>query len=625
MANRSFYEFGRFRLDPTGRVLLRGKEVVPLSPKAADALLLLVQNAGHVVEKEELLRNLWPDTSVEEGSLTRAIHLLRKALGDGEEGQEYIATVSKRGYRFVAAVRTVEEGPVSRAKSAGSPRSPWHRAVAVGLIAILVAGGAYLGWRNLRSQRAGQRRLMVAVLPVQNLTGDAQRDYIADGLTEEIITELSRYNPERLGVIARTSSMAYRITGKTVQQIGRELAVDYVVESSLRTDGDRMRVTAQLIRVQDQTHLWSANYDRTLRDLFSLEDEVAQAIALNIGVKLQATAQLRLASARSVNPDAYLAYLEGRYYWNRRSPEALEQAITHFQRAIQLDPSYALAYDGLADAYSSQCLISDVPPMEVFPKAKAAVLKALELDDQLAETHTSLAYLKFWYDWDWNGAEAEFKRALGLNPGYATAHQWYAEFLRLMGRQEEAMAENRKALALDPLSLIINMESGLPYYLERRYDEAIPYYRKTLELDPNFGLAHCVLAWSYEGKGQYPEAIAELEKARQLDDSSPVLASLGRTYAVTGRTRDAQRVLAQLQERAKTHYVSPFFLALIYTGLHDDPHALDALDEAYQQHDWVLVWMSVSLALDPLRSQPRFTDLLRRLNYPGGQAAFPTG
>jgi TolB-like protein/DNA-binding winged helix-turn-helix (wHTH) protein/Tfp pilus assembly protein PilF len=616
VADRHFYEFGRFRLDPIGRVIYRGNEVVPVPPKAADALLLLVQNAGHVVEKEELLRRLWPDTAVEEGSLTRTISILRKSLGDGEEGQEYIATVSKRGYRFVAAVTTVEESSISGVMSRGSTRFQWKRAWTVALIAIFVVGSAYFGWRNLRSGRTEQRRLMVAVLPVQNLTGDAERQYIADGLTEEIIAELSRYNPERLGVIARTSSMAYRITGKTVQQIGGELGVDYLVESSLRADGDRMRITSQLVRVQDQTHIWSATYDRTLHDLLSLEAEVSQAIALNIGVKLQTAARSRLTPGRPINPDAYLAYLEGRYYWNRRSPEALELAITHFQQAIQLDPSYALAYDGLADAYASQVLISDVPPLEVFPKAKAAALKALELDGELAEAHTSLAYLKFWYDWDWSGAETEFKRALDLNPGYATGHQWYAEFLRLMGRQEEAIAENRKALELDPLSLIINMESGLPYYQERRYDEAIPYYRKTLELDPNFGLAHCVLAWSYEGKGQYPEAIAALEKARQLDDSSAVLASLGHVYAVTGRTRDAERIIAQLRERAKTQYVSPYFLSSIYAGLHEDQRALDALDEAYTKHDWVLLWLNVGRTMDPLRSQPRFVNLERRLNFP---------
>jgi tetratricopeptide (TPR) repeat protein len=410
--------------------------------------------------------------------------------------------------------------------------------------------------------------------------------------------------------------MTYKGTRKTVQQIGGELGVDFVVESSLRTVGERVRISARLVRVADQTDVWSSNYDRAFQDLVLLQDEVAQAIALHVQVELAAASLSRLSATRSLNPDAHLAYLEGRYYWNKRSPEALERAIVHLQQAIQLDSNYALAYAGLADAYASQCLIADVAPAEVFPKAKAAALRALELDGDLAEGHTSLAYVKFWYDWDWVGAEAEFQRALELNPGYATAHQWYAEYLRLMGRQEEAIAENRKALELDPLSLIINMESGLPFYLERRFDEAIRYFRKTLEMDPSFGLAHCVLGWAYEGKSQYSQAIAELETALRLDDSAPVLSGLAHAYASAGRQRDANRVLHQLQERAKIRYVSPFFLAMVYVGLKENARALDSLDAAYAHHDWVLLWVNVGHTLDPLRSQPRFVDLLQRLKFP---------
>lgn len=614
MPARLFYEFGKFRFDAAGRVVICGGEVVPLPPKAAETLLVLLENASHVVDKEDLLQRVWAGTSVEEGSLTRVISVLRKALEDGEDGQKYIATVSKRGYRFAAPVRAVEKDLLSH--HVGRFHCHPVRAFAAALLVLALLAGSYWWWQRGHLERSAGRRLMVAVLPVQNLTGDAQREYIADGLTEEIIAELSRYNPEQLGVIARTSSMAYRITGKTVQQIGRELGVDYVIESSIRSEGDRMRITAQLVRVNDQTHLWSANYDRTPRDLFSLEDEVAEAIALNIGVKLQDTERSRIAAVHPINPDAYMAYLKGRYYWNQRSPESLEKAIIEFQRAIQIDPSYSLAYDGLADAYASQCLIADVAPREVFPKAKAAALKALQLDSGSAEAHTSLAYVEFWYDWDWQGAEKEFRQALNLNPGYATAHQWYAEFLRTMGRQEEAMAENRKALELDPLSLIINMESGLPYYLERRQDEAIDYYEKTLDMNANFGLAHCVLAWSYDAKGDYTAALSELAKARQLDDSAPVLASLGHAYAAIGRTREADDILAELRRRGKSRYVSPFYSALIYAGLHHNQRALDALDEAYAHHDWVLLWINVGLMMEPLRSEPRFLDLLQRLNLP---------
>jgi TolB-like protein/DNA-binding winged helix-turn-helix (wHTH) protein/Flp pilus assembly protein TadD len=611
------YQFGRFRLDAEGHMLFRDGERIALTPKAVELLVLLVEAHGQPLGKEELLEKVWADTAVEEGSLTSHISLLRKTLGDGTDGRQFIETLPKRGYRFAAPVITLREDGASgeSLRQRNFFQNLSIRIAVIGLMIAVAVGIGYLVRRPFQHDQT-QKRLTVAVLPVQNLTGSPDRDYIADGLTEEIIAELSRYNPEKLGVIARTSSMAYRITNKQVQQIGHELGADYVVESSLRAEGEHMRITAQLVRAQDQTHLWSADYDRTLRNLFSLEDEVAQAIALNIGIKLTSATQARLSAQRPINPDAYLAYLRGRYYWNKRSPDALEQSISQFQRAIQLDPAYALAYDGLADAYASQCLISDVAPQEVFPKAKAAALKALELDDGLAEAHTSIAYVRFWYDWDWAGAEAEFKRALNLNPSYATAHQWYAEYLRLMGREQEAIAENRKALQLDPLSLIINMEAGLPYYLEGRYDEAISYFRKTLEMEPNFGLAHCVLGWAFEEKREYSQAIEELEKARQLDDSSAVLSSLGHAYAMTGHSREARNIIAELQRRSRQRYVSPFFLALVYTGLREDGKALDSLDDAYSKHDWVLVWVNVSGKLAPLHPQPRFADLLRRLNFP---------
>jgi TolB-like protein/DNA-binding winged helix-turn-helix (wHTH) protein len=610
------YEFGPFRLD--GRALFRDGCRVALTPKALEILLALVEAEGRIVSKDELMQKVWPDTFVDETSLTSNISVLRKTLSTEGGGRSYVETVPKRGYRFVAPVTLIDNAVLSdKLPPPPGPSRPWRHWTFLLVLAAVLAIGFLFGWKRFRTgSSTPQKRVMVAVLPVQNLSGDPERDYIADGLTEEMIAQVSRYNPERLGVIARTSSMTYKGTSKTVQRIGGELGVDFVVESSLRTVGDRVRISAQLVRVADQTDVWSSSYDRPVRDLVPLQDEVAQAIALHVQVELAAASRAHLSAARSLNPDAYLAYLEGRYYWNKRSPEALERAIVHLQQAIQLDSNYALAYAGLADAYASQCLIADVVPAEVFPKAKAAALRALELDPELAEGHTALAYVKFWYDWDWAGAKAEFQRAIELNPGYATAHQWYAEYLRLMGRQEEAISENQKALQLDPLSLIINMESGLPFYLERRFDEAIRYFRKTLEMDASFGLAHCVLGWAYEGKSQYPEAIAELETALRLDDSAPVISGLAHAYASAGRRKDAKRVLHQLQERAERHYVSPFFLATVYVGLKENERALDSLDAAYAHHDWVLLWVNVAHSLDPLRSQPRFVDLLQRLKFP---------
>jgi TolB-like protein/DNA-binding winged helix-turn-helix (wHTH) protein/Tfp pilus assembly protein PilF len=618
MRSGQCYEFGPFRLD--GRALFCDGRRVALTPKVVEILLALVEADGRIVSKDELIQRVWPDTFVEETSLTSNISVLRKTLSVEGGGRSYVETVPKRGYRFVAPVALIDDAVLREFPPPPGSSHHWRQwAFLLTLAAVLTVAFLFVWKRSRAGSSTPLKTVMVAVLPVQNLSGDPGRDYITDGLTEEIIAQVSRYNPKRLGVIARTSSMTYKGASKTVRQIGSELGVDFVLESSLRAVGDRVRISAQLVRVADQTDVWSSDYDRALRDLVSLQDEVAQAIALHVQVELAAASRAHLAAARPLNPGAYLAYLEGRYYWNKRSPEALERAIVHLQQAIQLDPNYALAHAGLADAYASQCLIADVVPGEVFPKAKAAALRALELDGELAEGHTSLAYVKFWYDWDWAGAEAEFQRALELNPSYATAHQWYAEYLRLMGRQEEAIVENRKALELDPLSLIINMESGLPFYAERRFDEAIPYFRKTLEMDPNFGLAHCVLGWAYEGKSQYPEAVAELETALRLDDSAPVLSGLAHAYASAGRPADAKRVLHQLQERAKKHYVSPFFLATVYVALNENERALDSFDAAYAHHDWVLLWVNVGHALDPLRSQPRFVDLLQRLKLPAGQ------
>jgi|SRR5579864_367853 len=610
------YEFGPFRLD--GRVLFHDGRRVALTPKVLETLLVLVEADGRIVSKDELMQKVWPDTFVDETSLTSNISVLRKTLSMEGGGGSYVETVPKRGYRFAAPVSSIDNAVAPGRSSLLREHSRRRQWWAYPLILAAVLGIAFLfGWKRLRvAGSTGQKRIMVAVLPLQNLSGDPERDYIADGLTEEMIGQVSRYNPKRLGVIARTSSMTYKGTNKTVRQIGRELGVDFIVESSLRMIGDRFRISARLVRVADQTDVWSSTYDRTFQELVMLQDEVTQAIALHVQVELAAASRAHLSAARPLNPDAYLAYLEGRYYWNKRSPQALERAIVHLQQAIQLDSNYALAHAGLADAYASQCLIADVVAAEVFPKAKAAALRALQLDPELAEGHTALAYVKFWYDWDWAGAEAEFQRAIELNPGYATAHQWYAEYLRIMGRQEDAISENQKALQLDPLSLIINMESGLPFYLERRFDEAIRYFRKTLEMDPSFGLAHCVLGWAYEGKSQYPEAIAELETALRLDDSAPVISGLAHAYASAGRRKDAKRALHQLQARAEKHYVSPFFLATVYVGLKENERALDSLDAAYAHHDWVLLWVNVGHSLDPLRSQPRFVDLLQRLKFP---------
>ena len=630
----SFYTFGDFRFDPRGRVLFRSGEIVPLYPKAIEVLACLVERHGQVATKEDLLAKVWPDTFVEEGTLTRSISVLRKALGDTPDGHAFILTIPKRGYRFVAAVREEcgEDGSGATAMAVreiavpvpepaiGSRR---HRRLRAGVIGSAIAGAlligvALLSWMLFRAKPVALPRIMIAVLPVQNLTGDADREYISDGLTESIIAQLGRMNPERLGVIARTSAMTYKHSSKTITQIGGELHVQYVIESSLRQSGDHFRITTQLIRVNDQTHLWSRDYDRTVHDLMTVQDDFARSIASAIRIELAAAAHQPLPWGYTANPDAYLAYLEGRFYWSQRSVTALERAIVHLKQAIELDPNFALAYTGLADAYCSLGVIGDVAPGEVFPKARVAAEKALTLDDSLAEAHSAAAYIKFSYDWEWSAAEAEFRRAIALNPNNATAHQWYGQFLRLMGREEEAVLEGQKSLDLDPRSLIINTEAGLPYLYSGRYDGALQHFHKALELDSNFALARHDIGWVLEAQGKYPEAIAEFERAVQISDVAALWSSLGHAYGAAGRRQDALRVLQRLREIAKQHYVAPSYDAAVYLGLGDYDKALDLYEKSYAERNWAMIWFKIAHNLKPLHGMPRYEALLKKMNFPEG-------
>jgi TolB-like protein/DNA-binding winged helix-turn-helix (wHTH) protein/Flp pilus assembly protein TadD len=630
MPSAGCYVFREFRLDARSRVLFRAGEMVALYPKAIDVLIFLVESRGNVATKKDLLECVWPDTFVEESTLTRSISVLRKALGDTPEGHAYILTVPKRGYRFVAPIQ--EESPDGACRSssmadsiresappANSPAAalkPPLAWIAGSTLAVLLVFAGYLYWARYHGRPAIAPRIMIAVLPVQNLTGNVDREFISDGLTEGIIAQLGRINPERLGVIARTSAMTYKHSTKTVSQIGRELRVEYVVESSLRQSGERLRITTQLVRVKDQTHLWSQDYDRTVRDLVSLQDDFARAIASGIRMELAVASHQPLPSARPTNPDAYLAYLEGRFYWNQRSVNGLERAIVHLRQATELDPNYALAYSGLADAYCSLGVIGDVAAAEVFPKARAAAEKALELDSSLAEAHTSMAYVKFSYDWDWTAAEAEFQRAITLNPNYATVHQWYGQFLRLMGREEEAIIEGRKSLDLDPLSLIINVEAGLPYYYLQRNEEALRHFRKALELEPNFALAHHDIGWVLEAEGKYPEAIAEFERAVRISDVAALWSALGHAYGMAGRRQDAMKVLERFEELSKRHYVAPNYEATVYLGLGDYDKAMDLFEKSYDQRCWGMLWFRIGQNVKPLRGTPRFEKLLQKMNFP---------
>jgi len=469
-----------------------------------------------------------------------------------------------------------------------------------------------------RSRRATRGRIQaVAVLPLADLSEYQAADYFADGMTEALITDLARI--KALRVISRTSVMQYKGVQRPLPQIARELNVDAVVEGSVLRSGNRVRITAQLIHAATDQHLWAESYERDLRDVLSLQGEVARAIANEIQVKLTPQDQARLVSARSVDPEAHQLYLKGRFYWNKRTEAGLKKGIEYFHQAIDLDPNYALAYAGIADCYSllGWDLFGALPPREALPIAKAAARKALEADDSLAEAHNSLAWTKLVFDWDWIGAEREFKRAIELNPGYAATHHWYAECLAGMGRYTEALAEIRQAQELDPLSLIIGSIVGWVFYFDRKDDQAIAEFRKTLELDPNFWVAHWTLGRAFEQKAMFAEAIAEIQKAIDFSGGSPLaLAALGHTYAVWGRRAEAERVLNELKESSKQGYISPYSIAAIHAALGEKDQAFIWLEKAYEERSGWLIWLRAEPISDPLRSDPRFQDLLRRVGLP---------
>ena len=613
MADRRFYEFGRFRLDLAGPTLFRGDQAIPLPPKAADALLLLVQNAGTIVRKEDLLKKVWPDAFVEEGSLSRTIFILRKALEDGGDGQEYIATIPKRGYRFACPVKQVE-GTSQVAGSGDLTRGVDRhtvRAIALTLAISTVLLAFYFSAKRYFSHsdsRPGLR--MIAVLPFQNLTGDPAQEFVVDGLTEEMITQLGGLNHEQLGVIARTSAMTYKGSTKSVDQIGHELGVNFILEGSVRRWGDRVRISAQLIQTRDQTHLWAQSYEVDAGNVLNLQSDVAQAVAKEISLTLTPVARVRVASAAHVDPQVHELCLRGRYEWNKRTKAGLNQAISYFEQAISRDSSYAPAYAGLADAYAVLPYYSEGSPNDTFQKAQAAAEHALQLDETLTEAHTTLGLVEASH-FNLVAAQREYKRALELNPNYATAHHWYSFCLWTMNRQKNALEELERARRLDPLSVIIYTDEARTLSAMHQPDDAISLLKAAIELDPNFAEAHRSLAVAYVQKREISRAIAEARRGVELDPNDAELATLGYAYGLAGKTEQARTILADLTKPSRRLTVAPIYLSFVYIGLGQHDEALKCLERAYQEHS-LLNAGGPEAILDPLRSNPRFQDLMRR-------------
>ncbi len=607
--------FGIFQLDLKARELHKAGVKVKLQDQPFRVLALLVDRAGQVVTREELQQKIWPTdvyVTFDQG-LNNAIKKVRDALGDSADNPRFIETLAKHGYRFVAPVSPVQQGP-SEAPSRFALPSLRNAAWIALTAALLLAALAYWVWqRSATRARPSSEKAVLAVLPFDNLSHDPEQEFFSDGLTEEMIAQLGKLNPDRLAVIARGSVMRYKGTNLAVNQIGKELQADYLVQGSVRRAPGRVRITVQLIQARDQTDLWTQSYDRELKDILALQDSVARTIANQIHITLGAEQQTRLASAGAVEPEAYEAYLKGRYYWNKRTADALQKASTYFQQAIDKNPAYGAAYSGLADCNSGLAWHGFKSPAEALTKAHAAALKAVEIDPLSAEAHASLA-LVLHHKWDWAGAEAEFKRTLQLDPRYANAHHWYGDFLSVQGRHDEALLEAKQALDLDPLNLMIGTWVGLRYYLVRQYDRAIEQGRNTVDLDPNFAAAHLLLGESYIQTGLHKQSLAELERAASLSGDSPLyMAQVAAAHAAAKRKTEALRIVDRLQKISAQRYVSPYALAQVYASLNDKEQTFKWLQAAYDDR---AVWMSY-LAVDPVfdrfRSDQHFQNLLRRL------------
>jgi TolB-like protein/DNA-binding winged helix-turn-helix (wHTH) protein/Tfp pilus assembly protein PilF len=628
--------FGLYEADLDAAELRKNGLKVKLQDRPFEILKILLERPGEVITREEFRQRLWPaDTFVDfDHSLNGSINKLRQALDDEADNPRFVATAGRRGYRFIAPVggsghlvaeNTMEPlapGATVGAAKQRSPDNP-HTRRGVSRRILWLAGSAMIllalatvsaGWRYLhRRLQTPPGRIMLAVLPFQNLTGDPEQEYFADGLTDELITRLGQMHPEQLGVIARTSVMGYKHGDKRVDQIARDLSVQYVLEGSVRRTPDRLRITAQLISVADQSHLWAQAYDRSPQDVLTVEDDVALAVATEIQVHLNPH-QTDLARGRTANPEAYEAYLKGRYFWNKRTADGLKKSTDYFEAAIAKDPTYARAYAGLADAYVLLGGYGVIPQKDAMPRAKTAAQQALAIDDRLAEAYTSLGLIVEQYEWNWSEGEKDYKRAIELNPNYSVAHHFYADsHLAAMGKTDEAIAELRKAHELDPLSPIIASDLGRHLCIARRYDEAIAQFRNILEVNPDFVLAHDYLSQVYERKALYPEAIAEMQKIKTEDSAPYTRAQLAHIYALAGRRRKALQIVDELIQTSRRTYVDPWTIAYIYVALGKKDLAFLWLEKACAVRSPGMTGLKFDPYWDPIRGDQRFQSLLRRV------------
>ncbi len=645
--------FGVFEVDLKACELRKHGLRLKLPEQPFQILVVLLERPGEIVTREELRNRLWPgDTFVDfDHGLNNAVMRLREVLGDASENPRFVETIPRRGYRFIAPVGgmtpsapmptgsgaesvalpvpgtasepaeraplEVVSDPVAIRRPRATNRLPIIITIASLVVVGLLAAGVVRYYRTGATPSNRSQSKSLIVLPIENLSGDKDQEYFADGMTDDLIANLAKIRSLR--VISRSTAMAYKGTRKPLSQIASELNVDAVFEGTVLRVGNRVRITAELVQVSTDRHLWAETYESQMGDILALQNRVSSAIVNEIRINLTPADQERLARNPAVAPEAYENYLKGRYYWNKRSDENLTRAIGYFEQATQQDTQYALAYAGLSDCYAiiSAEIFGTMPAAEAAPKAKAAALKALEIDPTLAEAETSLATVKFNYDWDWNGAAVGFAKSIQDNPSYATAYQRYSLYLMVMGRPEDSFEQINKARVLDPLSISINFSLGWRFYLARQYDRAIQQLRNTLEMDPSYELPHLVLGMSYAKKGDYDLAIPELQKAVELAHGTPLMKSaLANAYARSGNKAEAEKILVDLSAESKRQYVSPYYFAVVYVGLGKSEEAISWLDKAFADRSNGLVFLKVEPALDSLRSNPRFVALQQKLKFP---------
>ncbi len=568
----NLYQFGSFCLDTGERILLRDGRLVPLAPKALSTLLVLVRNKGHVVEKDVLMAEVWPNECVEEGNLTQHIFMLRKVLAEPNGIPDYIETVPRRGYRFVDSM--VDPEDENRLNAIDS----------------------------------------LAILPFSNASNDPNMEYLSDGITESIINILSQL--PQLKVMSRSAVFNYKRVTVDPQEAGRAFGVRAVMMGRVQQRQERLVISAELVNVEDGSLIWGDQYDRKASDIFSLQGELASEISEKLSLRLSGEQKEKLTKRFTESMEAYEFYLRGRYSWSKRTDDELKKGVEYFRQAIAKDPNYSLAYAGVADCLLLLGLFGAEDPRLVMPQAKVAALKAIQLNETLGEAYASLAQIKLIYDWDWAGAEADFQEAIRLSPTYPTGYQWHAEYLETMGRMDEGLAELKRARDLDPLSLVINTSLGLTSYFAHRYDLAVEQLEQAIELEPSFFKVHLVLGLVYERKLMYREALAEFETARHINENSWTLAGLGHAYASFGERAQAEELIERLLEYSRVRYVSSATIAVIYAGFGERvDQTLEWLEKAYEERAGLLVWLKVLPIFDSIRSDVRFVDLMRRLGF----------